>query len=130
MFVEHLIATLVSPLGSPLSRWDRWQLPVDRYRGQLTQKACALSASGELDAETTSWVLRCVAEGWLDAYLSDLRDGLPSRPFIGDEDYIGWLQVSVNDVLSVYISQGIGYLQDNLHGSFRAEFFQDSQLFF
>ena len=76
MFVEHLIATLVSPLGSPLSRWDRWQLPVDRYRGQLTQKACALSASGELDAETTSWVLRCVAEGWLDAYLSDLRDGL------------------------------------------------------
>lgn len=88
MFVARLLAALKTP-PTHLGRLDDMLvLDVDPYRAALLQLVRRLSAEGALDEATAAWTLSCIADGWVDEHLGDVRDGLLELGAVRDQGHL------------------------------------------
>lgn len=88
MFLDHLLAALRNPQSQLFQLDDELPLDVDRYRALLSAETWRLGRSGQLDESTVAWVFRCIADGWVDEHLSDIRDALLELLAIRDADHL------------------------------------------
>ena len=88
MFLDHLLAALRNPQSQLFQLDDELPLDVDRYRALLSAETWRRGRSGQLDESTVAWVFRCIADGWVDEHLSDIRDALLELLAIRDADHL------------------------------------------
>ncbi len=88
MFLDHLLAALRNPQSQLFQLDDELPLDVDRYRALLSAETWRLGRSGQLDESAVAWVFRCIADGWVDEHLSDIRDALLELLAIRDADHL------------------------------------------
>lgn len=88
MFLEHLFFALRNPRGQLFVRDDELPFDADRYRAILSAETWSKEQTGELDTATAAWVFRCIADGWVDAHLSDIRDALLELLAVRNTDHL------------------------------------------
>ena len=88
MFLDHLLAALRNPHSQLFQLDDELPFDADRYRALLSAETWRRGRSGQLDEATVAWVFRCIADGWVDEHLSDIRDALLELLAIRDADHL------------------------------------------
>ena len=88
MFLEHLLAALRNPHSQLFQLDDELPFDADRYRALLSAETWRRGQQGELDEATAAWVFRCIADGWVDEHLSDIRDALLELLAVRDADHL------------------------------------------
>jgi len=88
MFLDHLLAALRNPHSQLFQLDDELPFDGDRYRALLSAETWRRGRSGQLDEPTVAWVFRCIADGWVDEHLSDIRDALLELLAIRDADHL------------------------------------------
>ena len=88
MFLDHLLAALRNPHSQLFQLDDELPFDADRYRALLSAETWRRGRSGQLDEATVAWVFRCIADGWVDEHLLDIRDALLELLAIRDADHL------------------------------------------
>ncbi len=88
MFVARLLAALKTP-PTHLGRLDDTMvLDVDLYRAALLHLVQKLSDEKVVDQATAEWTVACIADGWVDEHLGDVRDGLLELGAVRDQGHL------------------------------------------
>lgn len=88
MFVARLLAALKTP-PTHLGRLDDTMvLDVDLYRAALLHLVRQLSDDRVIDEATAAWTVGCIADGWVDEHLGDVRDGLLELGAVRDQGHL------------------------------------------
>lgn len=88
MFLDRLSAELATPQSRLSELDDRLHLDVDRYRALMMQEARALCESGQIDAQVVAWAFACIADGWVDEHLQQVRDSLLELGAVADQGHL------------------------------------------
>lgn len=88
MFVARLLTALKTPATHLGGLDDTLVLDVDLYRGALLHLVQKLSDEGAIDDPTAAWTLACIADGWIDEHLGNVRDGLLELGAVRDQAHL------------------------------------------
>jgi hypothetical protein len=88
MFLEPLTYALRNPQGRLFRLDDDLPLDTDCYRALLTNETWRKAQCGEIDQATAVWVFQCIADGWIDEHLSDIRDALIEMFAVRNADHL------------------------------------------
>ena len=88
MFVARLLAALKTPHTHLGLLDDTLVLDVDRYRAALLHLVRLLSDEGAVDDATAAWTFTCIADGWVDEHLANVRDGLLELGAVKDQAHL------------------------------------------
>ncbi len=91
MFVARLLAALKMPLTHLGVLDDTLVLDVDLYRAALLCLLQKLGDQGALDEPTACWIFDCIADGWVDEHLANVRDGLLELGAVQDQAHLNRL---------------------------------------
>ncbi|HMU38982.1 MAG TPA: hypothetical protein PKE31_08200 [Pseudomonadota bacterium] len=88
MFLEPLTYALRNPQGRLFRLDDDLPLDTDCYRALLTNETWRKAQCGEIDQATAVWVFQCIADGWVDEHLSDIRDAVIEMFAVRNADHL------------------------------------------
>lgn len=88
MFVERLLAGLISPQNRLGELDDTLVVDIDHYRALLMREARVLSEAGQIDRAVAGWAFTCIADGWVDEHLLNIRDCLLELGAVADQEHL------------------------------------------